>query len=108
MIDERKNVQTTLLAPTASAAGPCPTLIQISRTPGIGSLPRTIASPDHPNPCIIVQVMVRTNSDGRTHIHRTKIVTTMSRLPASGLDKNCFLFEGGEGKGGLASVNEFV
>ena len=30
---------------------------------------------------------------GRTHIHRTKIVTTMSRLPASGLDKNrrsCF------------------
>ena len=44
-----------------------------------------------------VQVMVRTNSDGRTdtlthgrtHIHRTKIVTTMSRLPASGLDKNC-------------------
>ena len=40
--------------------------------------------------------MVRTNLDGstdaltqgRTHIHRTKIVTTMSRLPASGLDKN--------------------
>ena len=25
---------------------------------------------------------------GRTHIHRTKIVTTKSRLPASGLDKN--------------------
>ena len=25
---------------------------------------------------------------GRAHIHRTKIVTTMSRLPASGLDKN--------------------
>ena len=25
-------------------------------------------------------------TDGRTHIHRTKIVTTMSRLPASGLD----------------------
>ena len=43
------------------------------------------------NPCIIVNVMVRTNPDGckhgRTHIHRTKIVTTMSRLPASGLDK---------------------
>ena len=34
---------------------------------------------------------------GRTHIHRTKTVTTMSRLPASGLDKNdrsfsCALF----------------
>ena len=40
------------------------------------------------NPCIIVQVMVRTNPDGRTHIHRMKIVTTMSRLPASGLEKN--------------------
>ena len=25
---------------------------------------------------------------GRTHMHRTKIETTMSRLPASGLDKN--------------------
>ena len=33
MIDEKKNVQTTPPAPTASAAGPCPTLIQISRTP---------------------------------------------------------------------------
>ena len=38
------------------------------------------------NPCIIVQVMVRTNPDGCTHKHRTKNVTTMSRLPASGLD----------------------
>ena len=33
MIDERKNVQTTPPAPTASAVGPFPTLIQISRTP---------------------------------------------------------------------------
>ena len=38
MIDERKNVQTTThtpppFAPTGSAVGPCPTLIQISRTP---------------------------------------------------------------------------
>ena len=31
MIDERKNVHTTPPAPTASAVGPCPTLIQISR-----------------------------------------------------------------------------
>ena len=35
-------------APTASAVGPWPTLIQISRTPGTGSLPSTIAPPDHP------------------------------------------------------------
>ena len=39
------------------------------------------------NPCIIVQVMVQTSLDRHTHIHRTKIVTTISRLPASGLNK---------------------
>ena len=33
MIVERKNIQTTPSAPTASAVGPCPTIIQISRTP---------------------------------------------------------------------------
>ena len=33
MIDERKNVQTTPPAPTATVVGPCPTLIQTSRTP---------------------------------------------------------------------------
>ena len=32
--------------------------------------------------------MVQTNSDGCTHIHRTKIVTTMSRLPTRELNKN--------------------
>ena len=35
-------------APTASAVGPCPTLIQIVGRPGTGTLPRTIAPPDHP------------------------------------------------------------
>ena len=33
MIVESENIQTTLLEPTASAIGPCPTIIQISRTP---------------------------------------------------------------------------
>ena len=33
MIDERKNVQTPPSTPTASAVDPCPTIIQISRTP---------------------------------------------------------------------------
>ena len=33
---------------TASAIGPCPTVIQIVRRPGTGSLPSTIAPPDHP------------------------------------------------------------
>ena len=35
-------------APTASAVGPCPTVIQIVGRPGTGSLPSTIAPPDHP------------------------------------------------------------
>ena len=35
-------------APTASAIGPSPTTIQIVGRPGTGSLPRTIAPPDHP------------------------------------------------------------
>ena len=34
-------------APTASAIGPCPTVIKIVGRPGTGSLPRTIAPPDH-------------------------------------------------------------
>ena len=35
-------------APTASAVGPCPTIIQSVGRPGTGSLPSTIAPPDHP------------------------------------------------------------
>ena len=47
-IDESKNVQTTPPAPTASTIGPCPTEIKIVGRPGTGSLPSTIAPPDHP------------------------------------------------------------
>ena len=35
-------------APNASAVGPCPTVIQIVGRPGTGSLPSSIAPPDHP------------------------------------------------------------
>ena len=35
-------------APTANAIGPCPTEIKIVGRPGTGSLPSTIAPPDHP------------------------------------------------------------
>ena len=35
-------------APTASAVGPCPTVIQIVGRPGTGRLPSTIAPPDRP------------------------------------------------------------
>ena len=34
-------------APTASAVGPCPTVIQSVGRQGTGSLPSTIAPPDH-------------------------------------------------------------
>ena len=34
--------------PTASAIGPCPTVTKIVGRPGTGSLPSTIAPPDHP------------------------------------------------------------
>ena len=37
-------------APTASAIGPCPTVIKIVGRPGTGSLPSIIAPPDHPQP----------------------------------------------------------
>ena len=35
-------------APTASAVGPCPTVIQTVGRPGTGSLPSTISPSDHP------------------------------------------------------------
>ena len=44
MIDEKQPPH----APIASAVGPCSTLIQISRRPGTGSLPSTIAPTDLP------------------------------------------------------------
>ena len=41
-------------APTASAIGPCPTVIKIVGRPGTGSSPSTIAPPDHRDePCVI-------------------------------------------------------
>ena len=44
-------------APTVSAIGPCPTIIKIVGRPSTGSLPRTIAPPDHP--CSTVYVYCR-------------------------------------------------
>ena len=35
-------------APTASAIGLCPTVIKVVGRPGTGSLPSTIAPPNHP------------------------------------------------------------
>ena len=36
-------------ATAESAVGPCPTVIKIVGRPGTGSLPSTIAPPDHPD-----------------------------------------------------------
>ena len=36
-------------APTTSTKDPCPIVIQIVGRPGTGSLPSTIAPPDHPH-----------------------------------------------------------
>ena len=47
-----------LPAPTASAVGPCPTVIQIVGRPGTGSLPSTIAPPDHPLSCKVGWLVV--------------------------------------------------
>ena len=47
-------------APATSAIGPWPSIIQIVGRPGTGSLPRTIAPPDHP-------------TDGGVRIHQLHI-----------------------------------
>ena len=50
-------------APTASAIGPCPTVIQIVGRPGTGSLPSTIAPPDHPNKSVQITTHLVLNYD---------------------------------------------
>ena len=47
-IDESKNVQTTPTRTYCKRSRPCPTVINIVGRPGTGSLPSTIAPPDHP------------------------------------------------------------
>ena len=47
-IDESKNVQTTPLAPNASAIGPCPTINQIRRTPWHWKFTQHRFTTDHP------------------------------------------------------------
>ena len=46
-IDESKNVQTTPTRTYCKRNRPCPTVIKIVGRPGTGSLPSTIAPPDH-------------------------------------------------------------
>ena len=46
--DERKISKPPSPAPIVSAIGPCPSVIKMVERPGTGSLPSTIALPDHP------------------------------------------------------------
>ena len=45
-------------APTASTIGPCSAIIQIVGRLGPGSLPRTIALPDHPHLHLLVIIIL--------------------------------------------------
>ena len=45
-------------APIASALGPCPTVIQIVGRPGTGSLPSTIAPPDHSRGVLLTWITI--------------------------------------------------
>ena len=47
---------------TASTIGPCPTIIQVLGRPGTGSLPRTIAPPDHSH--FANSTSVKANAEG--------------------------------------------
>ena len=49
-------------APTAGAIGPCPTVIKIVGRPGTGSLPSTIAPPDHLNTDVDVRSTLARNA----------------------------------------------
>ena len=55
-------------APTASATGPYPTIIQIVGRPGTESLPRTITPPDHP-----ITSVIKHGKDLEAFIYLTRI-----------------------------------
>ena len=56
--------------PTASAVGPCPTVIQIVGRPGTGTLPSTIAPP----PLVVVACL--NDKDRQEHVERCPISPT--------------------------------
>ena len=49
-------------APTASAVGPCPTVIKPVGRPGTGMFPSTIAPPDHPRILETITVQFKTDN----------------------------------------------
>ena len=71
-------------APTASAIGPCPTIIQIVGRPDTGSLPSTIAPPDPPPP----QVGWLVGCFGFLRPFETVFHSISGRLPERGRKKS--------------------
>ena len=64
-------------APTASAIGPCPTVIKIVGRPGTESLPSTIAPPDHPRQYFsLYRVVSQREGEKREMIDEKKNVQT--------------------------------
>ena len=73
-------------APTASAIGPCPTVIKIVGRPGTGSLPSTIAPPDHPKiGNNVIQAMPGNNVFDYSFKKSSQVVT-QTTIPSVTLD----------------------
>ena len=64
-------------APTAREVGPCPSVIQTVGRPGNGSLPSTIASPDHSNQFKIDRNIVTYDLARKDNITKMKISLTV-------------------------------
>ena len=65
-------------APTASAVGPCPTVILIVGCPGPGRLRRTIAPPDHPQADVVKSSICESYEDTAGHIRVVLCTTSFS------------------------------
>ena len=81
-------------APTASTAGPCPTVIQIVGRPGTGSLPNTIVPPDHPHLPRKSVVRKTDRPDMTLDVYRGRKTTIQQHHPGpqkgTALERNAF------------------
>ena len=68
-------------ASTASAIGPCPTVIKIVGRPGTGSLPSTIAPPDHPQFSWKILISNNADPDRTPHHMASDLDRTVCLLP---------------------------
>ena len=77
-IDESKNVQTTPTRTSASAVGPCPTVIRIVGRPGTGSLLSTIGPPDHPRSVNLSCALLSVSCSSEENAAMTILVTSLN------------------------------